>query len=463
MQNITLRTVVVIGVWSLFVQALCGQTDQIGRQEIKQFPDRTDRTPAVVSPPPELVRAQDEIEGIGATSVSPQQGVEWVFIDPESESVGREFVQTYIPRNMRVAVRDNSVRLDWYLQATDSNVGYVIYRHRIPIDSHTVHNAIPIATLSAQSGENRFYDVIFEIGYWYYAVTPFINEREVVNYFLRRHNATEQAVEITAQVLERSRESLVQEIAVGASGSAVGLTFVSDNPFRDLYVIRSTQPIVNQDTARRAERIARLPGESSKYVDRPPSGVNLYYAVVDAHTLELTNTGAEIRVGENATRFPIQTEARDTRTEPTPFDGPPPRSTDRVALPLINTEFLDGEFFESIEILNPKKRVEAPRSPIEVLYPDTLETTSAHERELRAVLGGSLKDAVWEDSLLDLQNLLRKNPNSNVRARIKYYRGQVFFYRREYQRALFEFTQSQAYYPQESARWIDRVLNSLSN
>ena len=364
---------------------------------------------------------------------------------------------SYLPRNLRVAVRGNNVRLDWYTpQTIDDDQQFVIYRHYLPIDDQTITSAERIATIDAQLGENRYYDTITSIGYWYYAVVPQRQQQEINRLFLRRQNATAVAVHISERTLAQSTESLVKDIAVGSTEDVVGLTFVADNPFRDLYILRSSQPIHDSDSARSAERIARVAGDSTSYIDNPAPKYDHYYAVVDAHTLETAIGGVQITVGENATRFPVRVVVSRRIQRSSPYG-------DRIALPLINSALIENELFEDVEILNSGKIKPSPPSPIEVLYPDTLEPTTSHERELRTILQGSLNAGHWSASLEDLQNLLQKRLNKNIEARIRHYRGQALFYNGEYQQALFEFVQAQRIYDQESSRWISLTLNRLSN
>ena len=379
-----------------------------------------------------------------------------------SESIERT-IQIYLPRSIRVAVRSNDVRLDWYAPQVDEGLQYTVFRHYLPIDTQTIRTATQIAVTNARAGENRYYDTINEVGYWYYAVLPTRNGRPFVNFFLRRQNATDEGVHISERTLAQSKESLVRDIAVGATDNVAGLTFVPDNPFRDLYVLRSSTPITDTDAARKAERVARLPGESTTYADFPPPDVDLYYAVVDAHALESSVAGVQIELGENATRFPVRVADTKTYRDQGPFDDSRPRAPDGIILPLINSALIDREIFEDVEVLDPGRRARAPTSPIELLYPDTLKPTTSHERELQRTLQGSLRDADWQASLKSLQQLLRKNPDQNIAARIRHYQGQALYYSGKYQQALYEFIQARQFYDRESSRWIDRTLSRLSD
>ncbi len=372
-----------------------------------------------------------------------------VFVIDESSLI-------YLPSRLRVALRGNDVRLDWYASQIDDNQQFVIYRHWLPIDAQTIADAERIATIDAQLGENRYYDTINSTGYWYYAIVTQRESQETSYFFQRRQNATAEAVYISERTLAQSRASVVKNIAVGSTESVVGLTFVADNPFRDLYILRSSQPIHDGDSVRTAERIARVAGDSDRYIDYPESGIDQYYAVVDAQLLESAVGRVQIEVGENATRFPVRATVSRRIQRDFPYGT-------GIALPRINSALIDSELFEDVEVLK-SGRIDTPsQSPIDLLYPDTLEPTTSHERELRTILQGNLNEGQWNASLEDLQRLLNKRPNENIEARIRHYRGQALFYNGEYQQALFEFVQAQRLYNQESKSWISLVLNRLSN
>lgn len=384
------------------------------------------------------------------------------------------FPTEYTPQDIRVAKKSSEVRLSWFNGYEEPRLQYNIYRHLLPIDLVTVADAALIDTIDARFGDNQYFDTVEVSGYYYYAVTPLIDEGENY-YFAARSNATDQAIYISTDDIYKREVGEVAGIAVGVSEAFIGLSYRLPAPAVDVYILRSQMPINNRNDALRAERIFRNPPTANSFVDNSAYiDVDYYYAVLDADALDSKELTITITAGENTTIFPVRIDgadiaanARTRQRSATEFSRTSRQQESQLSLPLINSALIGEDVFEDVEVISSGRSAvriagrSSENSPI-ILPIDQQNTINADNSPIQTILHASFIPQLWEDSIERFSKIDQTYLSPHERARIAFYLGQAYFYITDYENAILNFVQAKQFYSKESDFWVDKSLHALS-
>ncbi len=90
------------------------------------------------------------------------------------------------------------------------------------------------------------------------------------------------------------------------------------------------------------------------------------------------------------------------------------------------------------------------------------ESATGDDYTLFTIVNSVIAQENWEAAQEELTSFLQVNRSAGATARANYYLGQSYYFLHEYRTALTYFQRSERFYPVQSKKWIEEVLNLFS-
>jgi hypothetical protein len=263
--------------------------------------------------------------------------------------------------------------------------------------------------------------------------------------------------------------------AVSSAGDAVEVAFSSSSRGRDLLLFRGTVPLLTPEDLVRSVSVTQLDPGTTRYILPAFSGVDYWFAVLDAGLYKIGQ--APLEKGANATAAPVQVPVGAGRVSLAPPPAPRralPLPSLQVTfgvqsgVPLANTEEhppereISGAAAKSLALLLSEVPPTPPRQmKPQVLAVDATPMPGGELARLRDIvtgpfLGGDVKGA--QKMFLDFLRLPR---TAEIEAHARFYLGQTYYIEGRQRDALLQFLLAQEHYYQETKPWKDACFELL--
>ena len=371
---------------------------------------------------------------------------------------------------------DYQVKLTWR-DAPDAAGSYLVYRSTKEITSANLGAALKLGLVEA--GVQFYLDTPPEGGIYFYAVLLQAADGSLFTQLIPFRNVTSAAVSPASSAPEEALASRITGLAaaVTPAGDSVQISFRSSNPGRDLLLFRGTSPLLQPEDLLRSVSVTQLDPGTTRYLLPALSGVDYWFAVLDAGLFKIgqaplekgVNTSAEaVQVPMGSGRVSLAPPSMVRRALPLPSlkisfgvqSGLPLAGGKAAGSPVEKP--ISAATEQSIEVLRRQvPRPVAQQLRPQVLVSDTTPMPSGELQRLRDIvtgpfLGGDMTGA--QKMLLDFLSLPRK---PEIAARARFYLGQSYFIEGRRREALLEFLLAQDMYYQETRPWLESCLDAL--
>jgi hypothetical protein len=371
---------------------------------------------------------------------------------------------------------DYQVKLTWR-DAPDTAGTYLVYRAAKEITPANLGKALLLGKV--ETGVQFYMDTPPDGGGYFYAVLLQAADGTLFSQLIPYRNVTSAAVSPGSSAPEESLASRISDLTavVTPAGDSVQIAFRSSNPGRDLLLFRGTSPLLQPEDLLRSVSVTQLDAGTTRYMLPALSGVDYWFAVLDAGLFKIGQTPLE--KGVNTSAEPVQVPMGIGRVSL----APPALVHRALPLPSLQISFgvetglplsggkapvsltekpISASTEQSIAVL----RHQVPRPVTRQLRPQVLasdttpmpggELQRLHEIVTGPFLGGDMTGA--QKMLLDFLSLPRK---PEIAARARFYLGQTYFIEGRRRDALLEFLLAQDLYYQETRPWVESSLDGL--
>ena len=370
---------------------------------------------------------------------------------------------------LKLSVKDNTVKITWS-DSSDITGGYRVYRSQKKIDETGFAEAAQIGIVN--SGVGYFIDTVPVTGEYYYAVLAEESDT-LYRVFLPFRNTSSAPLAVRALSVEEMAVN-ISDIHAETKDDSVIITFTPSRSDREIYIFRSSAPLLSAEDFSSATHITTLESAFRAYVDYPVPGIDYFYAAVDRALFEKGNP--VLTEGGNSTKTAVSLPLGSIRT------GLPAVSLSERTAPLptlrILTSLETGERYKSADdsvlprrvALNPatSKALAGMLSDLgleeekplqaEILSADLAVDTAGEDYTLKQVLTASFGSRRWAESITLLSNFLSVPRSDEITGRTHFYLGQCLFFTGEYRKAVLEFLAADSVDYEAVTPWIERAL-----
>ncbi len=254
-----------------------------------------------------------------------------------------------------------------------------------------------------------------------------------------------------------------------ADGSAVVVTFAASDPQRGLLLFWGTAPMTTAEDLLGAAATASLDAGTVRYAVPAPPGTTWWFAVLDA---ELYKVGsAPLVPGENATIAGVSVDGTAAAAAPRRASPLPALQLDRAidtgravdaSLPEVPPEraVSPATALAIAGLLQEAGPTAPPVLKVQVLGPES--AAEGGDPVLRAAAVDALASGEWAQAEKRLKDYLNINRTPELRARARFYLGQVYWFQDLPREAFFEFLGCEDELPRESRAWQEACLARLA-
>ena len=368
----------------------------------------------------------------------------------------------------------HQIKLTWR-DSPDVTGTYQVYRAAEEITPQNLDKALLVG--KADSGVEFYVDTPQDQRGYFFAVLAQDKAGKLYTLLIPYRNKTSAAVAAQSPAPEENLASRITGItaAVSSAGDAVEVAFSSSSRGRDLLLFRGTVPLLEPEDLLRSVSVTQLDPGTTRCVLPALSGVDYWFAVLDAGLYKIGQ--APLEKGANATAAPVQVPVGAGRVSLAPPPAPRralPLPSLQVTfgvqsgVPLANTEEhppereISGAAAKSLALLLSEVPPTPPRQmKPQVLAADTTPMPGGELARLRDIvtgpfLGGDVKGA--QKMFLDFLRLPR---TAEIEAHARFYLGQTYYIEGRQRDALLQFLLAQEHYYQETKPWEDACFELL--
>lgn len=385
------------------------------------------------------------------------------------DTATQEVFAPFVSR-LKAVAEESRITITWR-DAEDLRATNLVYRHTEKIEAENVDQAELIGRVPR--GEQFFVDHPPDTQPYFYAVTLETEDGEEYRLFIPFRNITLVGSGVEAVGSPEELATAITDLSVEAGEDTVTLRFASSRPSRELLLYRSGVPIREYSDLLGAVSYVLDPGSRSA-VDRPPAGLDYYYAVLDAELVKLGTV--ELNAGRNssvdAVRLPIgEQESAAPVTAPIRAMPLPFLSIERtvfsgeslgpkIAYPAVrelspDTEEALDRIFRGIIDSDPAAM------EITLLRIDEAAAQGGEDFVLKGIIRGSLAAGDFVAAERELENFLSVRRNGAIEARAHFYLGQVLYFQGRYREALLDFLMARNEHYVAIEPWLDACFRGL--
>ncbi len=390
---------------------------------------------------------------------------------PQTDTANTLFVS-----HLNVEPVDYQVKVSW-LDPPDARGMCLVYRASAEITTQNVGAARLVG--KAPTGTQYFIDTPPDRSGYYYAVLFQDPAGTLYPLVIPFRNKTSSPVAATTSAPEEKLAATITGItaALTSSGDGIAISFSTSSPGRDLLLFWGTAPLTVPEDLVKSTSTVSLDAGATRYVLAALPGVDYWFAVLDSGLYKLGQ--APLTKGANTTARPVQLPVGSGRIS---LSSP---GLERRALPLPSLSLIydvqSGVLLPATEVpdLPPPRKVspdtekaigrlmlEAPpaqsmRPSPQVLRSDMTPTPSGEIARLQEIVQGPFLGGDMAAAQKRLGDFLSLPRSAEVKARARFYLGQVYFIQGRDRDALLEFLAAEDYFYQESQAWIAACFDKL--
>ncbi len=343
-----------------------------------------------------------------------------------------------IVSDLKGTTRTKDIRLTWTPYQTDdsTNVSYTIYRSPEPININTFNLAQNIGFVG--NGTTVFDDVPVAPGDYYYAVFVAMNGSDI-------------------PIFSPGENLLTTPIAyAGLAGTAEDLYGVSDWT----QVKKGADIAANTQESNLFEVQAQTETQRQAPPAAPQKPINVIINVPEKNNNEYDKY---LKLIEEQNR---QLEQLKQQTQNLLLDKQKQELNAQKEMALKRDQAKAKEKLAQEKEKQAKEQREQlkklyPQVVIEILSEEKQRASNEYEYRLQVILHELIANQDWQNAQNELLDLLRYSNfySDRLRARIAFYRGQIFYVFARYDSAMLEFLAAKQFVPYErdAIRWIQKV------
>lgn len=267
-----------------------------------------------------------------------------------------------------------------------------------------------------------------------------------------------------------SSAQTVQRIKATVQEDRVVISFTPEKLGSPCVLYRSTTPITTTRDILSAV-IIQSGIQASPFIDYPIPGLPSYYALLEEKAVR--EGRLELVPGKNTTIVPAEIPAgtgriglppleHPLRNIPLPYIAALPYSKPGVLLmDVVPAQPLSGSSLKALGALPQGTPLKPSQKSLRILSQDRETPSSGEAYQLQQIVQEYVVKEKWDEALKALENFLSLRRSAEIEGRAHFYRGESYYFRGEYEKALFAFLLAQTAYPRESAEWIQGVLQQL--
>jgi hypothetical protein len=373
---------------------------------------------------------------------------------------------------------DYQVKLTW-VDAPDVKGTYLVYRAAEEITSQTVSRASLAGAVDA--GVQFFVDTPPNRNGFYYAVLLRDPAGTLYPLVIPFRNKTSAPVAPTTSAPEEKLAASITGLraALSAAGDSIEVTFRASNPARDLLLFWGTSPLMEPaDLLHATSTIALDPG-TTHYTVPVLSGIDYWFAVLDAGLYKLgrivvekgvSSTASAVQAAPGSGRSSLAALPGGRRTFPLPAltvtesvqTGSLITDADLPDVPVLSKVSPDTQKAIA-QLLDGLPRPAAGTRPVQVLRSDMTPTPDGELAHLQEIIRGPFLGGEIVAAHKGLQDFLSLPRSRGVEARARFYLGQIYSVEGRPRDALLEFLIASEFFYQESEAWIDACFAKLES
>jgi hypothetical protein len=395
------------------------------------------------------------------------------------------------PSRLRAAMRDGKVELSW-IDSPDVAGSYAVYRQIELPSSATFGTAVKLGSVGR--GVQSFTDIPPNEADYYYLVLALADDGSPYEAFVPGGNATAASISLkpatiadtaavgmapkAGPVAEKTEKTVapsgpIDGLSAKARSDSVILSYPA-NPGVRLVVYRGTSPIERSSDLLDASLVATFIDKDGTFVDFPVPGIDYWYALLGEEDVKAGRI--KLSKGRNATIDAVRiatTKRTEAMAEFSPLSRTPPLpailldSAAGTALPASPIELpVRRELSQDTEkalgaIMSLAPSIQRPLPPMRLLPEELAAPSGGEDYALSLIVTDKLVKRDWATAIDQLRKYLSLNRSATASARARFYLGQALVFSGSYRDAFFEFLTAKAFFPTESAPWIDYVLAVL--
>ncbi|MGA2480303.1 MAG: hypothetical protein ABSG63_16260, partial [Spirochaetia bacterium] len=204
---------------------------------------------------------------------------------------------------LRAESLDYQVKLTWR-DAPDTAGSYLVYRSPKEITAENLGSALLLGTVAG--GAQFYVDTPPDGSGWFYAVLLRTDEGTLYTQLIQFRNVTSTPVSPSSVAPEEALAARVSGLTavVTPTGDSVQVSFRASNPGRDLLLFRGTSPLLQPEDLLRSVSVTQLDQGTTRYLVPALSGVDYWFAVLDAGLFKIGQ--APLEKGVNTSAEPVQ-------------------------------------------------------------------------------------------------------------------------------------------------------------
>ncbi len=242
-----------------------------------------------------------------------------------------------------------------------------------------------------------------------------------------------------------------------------------ENTINELYLYRSTTPIVTTVDLAALSPIAKLQKEQTNYIDTVSNYSDYYYAVIaitesGPYSIILPSINTTVTaVRKEKRQPPIQTVQQDTALPSYPAGT-------KRSMPLPIPDILENQNYTPLQMdekaIAQAKTLGKDSSNHKRIQPyafeeDMISPTGGDAYLLFTILHETFARKKYAEAIPRLEDFLAINHEPGLTTRAYFYLGECHYFTSQYENAVFVFLKTKDTYPDLSREWIYASLDSI--
>jgi hypothetical protein len=396
---------------------------------------------------------------------------------PASAAAQQQTDRAVFVSRLKAEPVDYQVKLTW-IDSPDIAGTCLVYRAAEEITTQNLPAAALVGTVP--TGTGWFVDTPPDRAGYFYAVL--LRDSAGTDYALAIpfRNKTSAAVAPATSAPEEKLAARISGLkaAVTAAGDAIEISFGTSNPARDLLLFWGSSPFTAPEDLLESASTAPLDAGTTRYTLPALTGVDYWFAVLDAGMYKLGK--AEIQKGVNATAAAVSMPANAGRSSLAAAATAAHRSTPLPSLALAATvgggQALDATGAPGLPAARKvskaadeaiarlmkgvRRQVTKFRQP-QVLPADATPSPDGEVARLQQIVRGPFLAGDITSAKKGLLDYLRLPRSQRLEAHARFYLGQVYYIEGGVREALMEFLSAEDDFYQETEPWIDACIARL--
>ncbi len=276
-------------------------------------------------------------------------------------------------------------------------------------------------------------------------------------------NVSTDAVKIAEANIEETKSTIISNLKIESSETVVNISLQSSNEKREVLIFRSTTPIDTYKKIRGSLKLTQTTGSIIEYADSPIAGIGYYYAAVDA---ELFGVGGRTLLYEgNYSMKPIEVRFSHDLIDDALY------VKSKMPLPLLKIR----ADLESGEILSEKKdpltmgsissyNISLTKRLIGTTKDDFQEIKAVQlygNEDINEIINNYFISSNWEKTISELEPFTSLYTRDKTRIESHFYRGQAFYFNKDYYKSMLEFIMIEKDMYVETAPWFNALYYRL--